>query len=192
MKRVVTMIALAISVSSFAQTRSKAADCGCGFRSINQAGLLQGEGKSAGLLQTINGFYYKQWFAGVGTGLDYYHTRSVPVFLDLRMDVFKRASSPFVYASGGISYPWATAEQKTKYGYEDVQFRKGNIVDLGIGYRFGFLRNQGLLISAGYSRKTSTEDRTEPTYCIWPPCPVITSRHAHTLERLALKVGWQL
>ena len=53
------------------------------FRSDNYAGIATGEMGSYGLFQTINGLYKGPWFLGLGTGLDYYRFRSVPLFLSV-------------------------------------------------------------------------------------------------------------
>ena len=102
------------------------------FQSNMQFGLLEGEQGSAFQLQTINGVQHKTWFAGLGVGLDYYHTRSIPLFLNVRKEIFKGEKTPFVYASGGYHFPWLRAEDKDWYITET---KGGLYFDAGIGYQ---------------------------------------------------------
>ena len=69
--------------------------CACGFQSLLQGGLLDGAAGPSWQLQTINGIYYKTWFAGIGVGLDYYTMRTIPLFLDLRKEYFANAGLLF-------------------------------------------------------------------------------------------------
>src|SRR5215510_11349763 len=87
------------------------------FSSQNYLGLLEGEHGSEFQLQTINGVMYKSWFAGLGTGLDWYYLRSIPVFASVNKSFFKKGKRSF-YASadGGINYPWKTDDYYNEWG----------------------------------------------------------------------------
>ncbi len=52
------------------------------FNSLNMFGVAAGESRPSGLFQTVNGVRYKNWFAGIGAGLDYYSYRTIPVFFE--------------------------------------------------------------------------------------------------------------
>ena len=65
------------------------------FTSINKAGLLTGSAGQAANIQTINGLTWSKWFAGVGTGIDYYGTRSIPLFVDLRRNFNTKAKGVY-------------------------------------------------------------------------------------------------
>ena len=67
------------------------------FQSNMQFGLLEGQRGSAFQLQTVNGLQFNTWFAGLGAGLDYYHTRSIPLFLNLRKSFFSGEKTPFIF-----------------------------------------------------------------------------------------------
>jgi hypothetical protein len=77
------------------------------FSSQNYAGLLEGEHGSSLQLQTINGLKFSNWFVGLGTGIDWYYRRSIPVFTSVNMDFLKKEKRSF-YLSGnvGINFPW--------------------------------------------------------------------------------------
>ncbi len=49
------------------------------FHSVDQVGLLQGDEKGAVSLQTVNGFQYRNFFAGLGTGLFINMTNPIPL-----------------------------------------------------------------------------------------------------------------
>src|SRR5688500_14661728 len=76
------------------------------FQAIIQGGMLAGSSGYAGQLQTIQGVRYKTWSAGIGAGIDYYYERSVPLFLQLRKNIFMKPHTPFVYADLGGHSPW--------------------------------------------------------------------------------------
>ena len=66
------------------------------FHSIVNIGLVSGSESGSLQLQTIAGVGYKNWFAGIGAGLDYYRYRTVPVFIDLRHSLVKTETN-FLY-----------------------------------------------------------------------------------------------
>src|ERR1700730_10196903 len=76
------------------------------FHSIEQLGLINGKGATAALFQTVNGLEYRGFFAGVGTGIDYYRYRSVPLFMDIRKEFGQKKRKWFVYADAGHHFPW--------------------------------------------------------------------------------------
>ncbi len=78
---------------------------GVHFRSVNQVGILAGSSDANLQLQSINGIKYKTGFVGLGVGLDYYYARSIPVFLDLRKDIFNKPITPFILLMAVIIFP---------------------------------------------------------------------------------------
>ena len=76
MKIVAIIIAFIFSTGLNAQTKPK-------FQSQNFIGVLGGEKDASFQIQTINGVQYRTWFSGIGTGLDFYFQRSVPLFLSV-------------------------------------------------------------------------------------------------------------
>jgi hypothetical protein len=191
-----TLIVIAISCISFQGLAQHAKKTGSpfSFRSINLVGMTEGDEGTAFQLQTINGAQYKGWFAGLGVGLDYYGTRSVPLFLDLRKDILNRKNTPFVYANAGVNYVWQTTSEKNIYSKSS--FDSKLYYDFGIGYKAGIGRNNALLLSLGYSEKDILEKMSS---YVWPVA-IYTSavyvkptedRYSYTLRRLSLKFGWE-
>ena len=158
-----------------------------------QAGLLEGERGGALQLQSVQSLNYKTWSAGIGTGLDFYHTRSVPVFLAVRKTVTKNAEAPFVYIDGGYNFPWLTATDKEAF----ISNAKGGFYyDAGIGYQFPVMKKNQFFFSAGISGKQFTTEQETWIYIdyIWPgPSsqvpPKVVSLYRYRLQRLSIKAG---
>ena len=159
------------------------------FHSINQVGLLEGERGSAFQIQTINGVQYKSWYAGIGLGIDYYQIRGIPLFLDIRKEFVKR--KVFVYADGGVHYPWPTDNQNMMpISLTTGNFENGLYADVGMGYQFVFTRHNSLVLSLGYSYKKVTQ-KTSTTICPFNgPCYVNKQEINYDLNRLSIKIGF--
>lgn len=186
------IISAALPLMLHAQNK-KRDNCGCSFSSINQLGMLEGGTGTAFQFQTVNGLRYNKFFAGIGIGYDRYRLRSVPVFLDLRMDFFRRANTPFVYGDIGWNEPWP--EDRDKSEWLESDFKGGVYYDAGLGYRWGFGKKHGVVFSGGFSFKHLREDRTVRTWCDFPPfCTSSTSteRYDFKLRRFSIKAGIQL
>lgn len=180
---------IAMAQDSTAATAKKKKSCSCAFSSIVNVGILEGENDAEFQLQTVQGMRVGKWFAGLGVGLDYYHIRSIPVFIDLRRDFFNRKNAPFIYADGGIHFPWARDIDKPSY--EKAEFENGFFYDVGLGYRVGN-RKRGFLLSAGYSFKYLKESRIRQM-CTYVGCTDEPAEwYRYKLNRLSLKMGLQL
>src|SRR5688572_21595778 len=118
-----------LCIASLAQDNEKKS-CSCGFQSILNIGLLEGQGGSDFLIQSINGYRYKGWFAGIGAGIDYYRFRSIPLFLDIRKNILNNNFTPFVYADAGIHFPWSKDDESYYWG---ASMSNGLYYDAGIG-----------------------------------------------------------
>jgi hypothetical protein len=144
--------------TGFAQSSTKAngpkKSCSCAFSSINQFGLLTGERDPAIAVQSINGFRYKTWFAGAGIGLDSYKRIGIPLFLDIRKDLWGKTNTPFLYADGGYHL---ITDGRDKSGGSISKYTGGLYYDMGFGYKLAIKDKQAFLISAGYSVKNLTE-----------------------------------
>src|SRR5437773_4082956 len=98
------------SICSHAQRKTN-------FSSQNYIGILEGEHGSKFQLQTINGIKLKTWFVGLGTGIDWYYRRSIPLFFSLNKDFFKKGNRNFYFAAdGGVNFPWKDETYKEQ-GY---------------------------------------------------------------------------
>jgi hypothetical protein len=184
MSKLILPVLLLMQLCSFAQKQAVSKPR---FQSFLQLGLLEGQKGSAFQMHTVNGFRWKGWSAGVGVGLDYYGVRSVPLFLDVRKSIFNKEQSPFIYVSGGLSFPWLKETEET---WLQVRGKRGVMYEAGLGYQLP-LRKHALFFSAGYSVKTHNEEITEPTFCIWGPCPDRISSSTYTFRRLSIRAGFR-
>lgn len=159
------------------------------FTSINQFGIAWGGTDDALQLQTINGITYQTWSAGIGLGLDYYWERTVPIFLDLRKNVFSKKQTPFVYADMGVNMPWVKAGKNDTWYSSD--YSQGGYYDIGIGYRVPVYKSLLANISFGYTQKKFREERkNEMNIFDFSPYGHNSVEHySYTLRRLSLKLG---
>jgi hypothetical protein len=184
MKSVVNFLILLCCVQVNAQK------AGLSFRTSVHAGLLEGERGSAFQLQAVHGVQYKTWSAGVGAGLDYYHTRSIPVFLQVRKAFLDKPQTPFLYINGGYHFPWLNEEDKNQYGWGNVTSKGGLYYDAGIGYQLPVMKSSVLFFTAGFSQKEfSLKQSSEVMITIWPMPRPETKLHEFGLQRLSIQTG---
>src|SRR5687768_17116750 len=112
MKIVAIIITFIISQSLAGQSKFK-------FQSQNYIGVVGGEKDASIQLHTINGLQRGTWFGGVGTGLDYYFHRSVPLFLSLSKYVTSKANSLYFSLDGGTSFVWDKSTGSKYNWYRD-------------------------------------------------------------------------
>ncbi|MBD0332473.1 MAG: hypothetical protein ICV66_07440 [Chitinophagaceae bacterium] len=158
------------------------------FHSITSIGLLEGQQGSALQLQSVNGVQYKKWFGGVGAGIDFYHFRGFPVFIDVRKYVTIRNTFLFAYGDAGIHLPWVKRGEASIW--YDSKLTKGLYYDAGLGYRLPVAKKYALVFSGGYSVKEIAEVWKQPIACIATPCPEYQQRFDYTLRRISLRAGW--
>ena len=160
------------------------------FRSINQVGLISGSNGESALIQTINGVAKNRWSAGIGTGIDFYAERGVPLFLDVRRDILDKKSTPFFYADGGVNFPWLNFIQREQRNTFSTS--AGLYYDLGAGWKIKTDENKMIVVSAGYTFKQSKGKGPSYTYN-----PVTGIGHETTqyqdfrYRRFVLKLGIQ-
>lgn len=165
---------------------AKGQKTGLGYSGTVSIGVLSGKSSAELQLQMVNGVKFKTWSAGLGAGLDYYHTRSVPLFLQLRKTANANPHTPFFYLNGGFNVPWAQAEKELFVsGYTRGFYGEG-----GIGYEVPVLKNQRLFFSGGWQVKTFTATvNTAPWISVWPPPPHAFRDYDYTLKTLVVKAG---
>jgi hypothetical protein len=145
---------------------------------------MEGQIGSAFQLQTINGLKYKTFAAGIGVGLDYYSERAVPVFLDVRKDLFSKTNTPFVYIDGGIPFIW----KKEKDAITEPEYSNQVMYEAGIGYHLPMGKHAQFLLSAGYSYRSYTE-YSYPLYWIYAYPVEKKERFDYQLRRISIKMG---
>lgn len=184
MKKWMNLLLLLVCLQAGAQQQKMT------FTGTVQAGILEGETGTEPQLKATGGVQHKSWTASLGAGLDYYHTRSIPVFLDLRKSFGKSGKAPFLYANGGYHFPWLQSSRKN--GWSTVDATGGLYVDAGIGYQVPASKNTQLFFTLGYSQKNFREKYTDGVViAIWPPIPPYTRTADYTLRRLSFQTGFR-
>lgn len=125
------------------------------FKSTNLIGNLLGEQGSKFSMQTINGFTKNNWLLGLGVGIDPYGHSSIPVFLDIRKSMGKKAWQPFVYADGGPSFPLPNPDLPKTWqsGLPGFDLKTGWVAEFGIGLQKKIAGNTHFIMQLGYSQK---------------------------------------
>lgn len=183
MRTKILLIIVCLTLVLLAQAQKKRIQ----FQSMVQVGLLEGEVGSALQLQTINGIKYKTLSAGIGAGLDYYHTRSIPLFLDIRKAFGSNKKAPFIYVSGGYNFPWLRKAEKL---WLVANTKEGMYYDAGVGYQLPVLKGSALFFSAGYSvKKFSTTNFDGVVIAIYPSPPLTYYENRYSLPRISVKTG---
>jgi hypothetical protein len=163
------------------------------FSSQNYAGIIVGEANVKPQLQTINGISNGKWFAGIGTGIDWYYKRSIPLFASVNRNLFTKGKRQFfVAADAGINFPWRGAnDMYTEYYFNDNQLKSGLYWNGGAGFKLGVGKaDNALLFQIGYSFKQSGERTTTVSPCLVPPCPASVNAYDYRLKRVSVKLGW--
>ena len=153
------------------QTVAQTAEDKLAFKSINSIGLLTGGRGEASSLQTVGGLHIKKWFAGIGIGLDYYETRTIPLFIDLRRNLLQKQKTPFLYVDAGTNFIW---KKSIDTYYQPTRSRPQLFYDAGIGYKIPVKNKTAFIFSAGYSVKKIKQ--TINSY-YWLPTPVGESEY---------------
>jgi hypothetical protein len=165
------------------------------FSSRDYLGLLEGQHGSAFQLQTINGAKYKTWFAGLGTGLDWYYLRTIPLFFTLNKDFLKQGNRNFFMAiDGGVNFLWQDDRSSAESGFSKIISYPGFYYEAGLGYRIGIgKKNDALLMQFGYNYKHIREKvrSAYPIVYLYPYETISSSDHIdYHLRKLSLKIGW--
>lgn len=155
------------------------------------AGLLEGQQGSAFQTGFTAGLRLKTWSAALGSGLDYYSVRSIPVYLQVQKNIFSKKQTPFVFVSGGHHFTWQPNEQNTDgWGWGgETKTRGGLYYSAGLGYQLPVLKNEALFFTAGYSFKQYNQ---ASSYTICPfvgPCYETAERFSYRLRRLSITTG---
>lgn len=158
------------------------------FHSTLQGGILKGETSNAFQLLHINGMQYKTWFGGIGVGIDQYFMRTVPIFAEVRKDIFNKRTTPFVYAGIGPQITWLKEQEKIQYGNGD--YGSGIYYRIGAGYKLGISNKHALIIEAGYSLKKVNYTYSYVNPCLVAPCPEFKNNLDYTLRRLSFQLGF--
>jgi hypothetical protein len=155
------------------------------FQSDFQLGILIGQNGHNFQVQSVNGIRINTFSLGLGAGIDFYESRSIPVFLDIKKDLFDKRETPFFYLSGGRHFPWRVEADDAGRKFET---EAGWFYDAGIGYTIP-LKKQSILFSLGYSYKSYDEKVEYEYWCLWGDCPKTYETYSYKLRRISLRAG---
>ncbi|PVD51705.1 hypothetical protein DC498_13365 [Terrimonas sp.] len=196
MRKTIMMLALAFCIQAgFSQQKQRLQ-----FHSLQQVGLINGNGAVSGLLQSVNGLEKHNWFAGAGIGLDFYRYRTVPLFIDIKKYIsIKNGNRFFIYADGGYNIPWLPKkEENFTWGSGQTkawsEYKGGLYFDAGLGYAIKFRSGNNMLLSTGYSYKYFEETKTTKTTVVGTAGTtesVDKQYYDFTFKRLMIKIGWE-
>jgi hypothetical protein len=159
------------------------------FQGAVLVGLLEGEKGSAFQIGAMGGIKSKTWIASLGSGLDYYSVRSIPVYLNVQKNIFNNEKTPFVYLGGGYHFLWLPKLTTTWAWPENSQTKGGLYYQAGIGYQVPALKKSSLFFAAGFSEKQYDEDHTQVYPCLVWPCPEYKEKISYRLRRLSITTG---
>ena len=108
-----------------------------GFVNMTSIGFLVGSSYNSQVapfsLQMVNGYRTPMGlFAGFGTGVEFFSSTYMPLFLDLRYDIIGRDVVPYVLARGGYGIPLAADRTQYDYSYE---YFGGPLFGAGVGLK---------------------------------------------------------
>lgn len=154
------------------------------FHSINSIGFIIGESSTDMMLQSVNGFAYKNFYSGIGFAKDDYNYNSYPLFFDQRI-YFSGKNKAFAYGDLGYNFSGKNKPGKEIYYYNSYHFKGGVFTDFGIGYKMKFNKKNSLLLSVGYSYK----ELNVKIETIGPADGKDYSNYKYGNGRIVLKVG---
>lgn len=110
---------------------------GTGFVNMTSMGFLAGSAHNSQVapfsLLMVNGYRSSDgFFAGVGMGIEFFSTSYMPLFLDLRYDLFGTDVVPYVMAKGGYGLPLSSDRTEYETSYE---YSGGPLLGVGIGLK---------------------------------------------------------
>lgn len=110
---------------------------GAGFVNMTSIGFLAGSSNNSQVapfsLLTVNGYRtYSGFFAGIGTGIEFFSTSYMPFFLDLRYDLLGNDVVPYVVAKGGYGVPLSSDQSEYDISYD---YSGGALFGAGIGLK---------------------------------------------------------
>ncbi|MEO7309866.1 MAG: hypothetical protein ABIX01_05690 [Chitinophagaceae bacterium] len=159
------------------------------FSSINLIGILAGGSGQGAAVQTTNGICYKHWNAGIGTGIDWYGVRSIPLVADIRRSFTNKKCKPFVYGNAGVNFPWENG-----YGYNvgfssvETTYKNGFCGEMGLGYKVSLKNHAAIVVSAGFSYKEIKGEQISSSGI--PGFEKTTSLYDYYYRRIAIRMGF--
>ena len=123
-----------------------------------EGGLLMNSSTKSSFVFTTQGVAYKQYTLGLGSGIDFYPLRSVPLFVDVKRKFTAHKMQPFIEAAAGINFTGNNSNDAQWYHLYagDGKFDNGFFAKGSGGIILRAQKKWQFAISAGYSYKTTT------------------------------------
>jgi hypothetical protein len=153
---------------------------------LAQTAIIIGESEPQEQYLLSGGIRKRTWLLGAGIGVDDYHTRSVPVFVDVRKQLHARINTPFAFANAGYHFLWEKDERKDFF---ELDSEGGLYYDLGIGYQIGLTKKLKLLLSGSYTGKHFSKTKNVQPWVSTGPTPESIRTYEYRLSRATLKLG---
>ena len=158
------------------------------FHSLNTLQVLNGSTTTSVAINTVNGFQVKRFFAGIGTGFDYYYHVTIPLFVEARFNLGEPKGKLQLFGNGGVSFPFSSQNHNLESKYGD--YKVGGAYGGGIDYLVPF-KSEALIIGVAYSGKQVIQ-MVENN--VWNPelnrMENLPIKDKYNLNRIALRVGW--
>jgi len=108
-----------------------------GFVNMTSVGFLAGSSKNSQVapfsLLSVNGYRTSSgFFAGIGTGVEFFSTSYMPFYLDLRYDLLGNDVVPYVVAKGGYGVPLSSGQSEYDISYD---YSGGALFGAGVGLK---------------------------------------------------------
>ncbi|MGC8825009.1 MAG: hypothetical protein ACP5PZ_10530 [Bacteroidales bacterium] len=151
-------------------------------------GTVESEMKAPfSFMSDINVRASKVLHAGMGSGLEFFQTTYIPIYLVISAKPFTRHI--VFFCSGGYTFP-LNKRVNFKDGY-NYQFSAGYFVNPELTYIFCKPVNRhAFLVGIGYRYQRTDAKRLEPTNNYWPYNPSYDYTLITVLNRFSLRVGY--
>ena len=161
------------------------------YHSLNYAGIGEGKEGTSFQLSTLHGIKQKNWFLGLGTGIDYYKTRSIPLMVNLSTFLSDKPRSVYLSAEGGTHFAWGkTPDAIYYYEVQSEKFKPRFGGSFSFGYKISLRNNKdALLLNAGLGYKHIRSEVNYSTICGFGNC-TIREQYDYKLMLLLVRVGW--
>ena len=108
-----------------------------GFVNMTSIGFLVGSAHNSQVapfsLLMVNGYRAPNGlFAGIGTGIEFFSTSYLPLFFDIRYDLFGNDVVPYAVAKGGYGFPLAGDHSEYDISYT---YSGGPLIGMGLGLK---------------------------------------------------------
>lgn len=180
----ITFLALLSGTGTFGQS-------GWTYHSLNYAGIGEGKEGTSFQLSTLHGIKQKHFFLGLGTGLDYYKIRSIPLMVNFTGFLSNKPRSFYLSAEGGTHFAWGkTPDIYYYYDLQSEKFKPRFGGSFSFGYKIGLRNNKdALLLNAGLGYKHIRSEVKYGTICNFGNC-TIREQYDYKLMLLLVRVGW--